>query len=214
MCPGSPAWIRSRLPASLAGTHLPQRRKGVDPGCVSIAPVYPEAVRPHEGQRHRFDVRRHVVAIQEGTPTHFLDAAGAGTGQAERAGGKESPVPLVVPLDQDAVVAAVDGVRDEHGRNVRNVGNVGNVRKVARARLDSETGPSSSSLVPHVPTFLRYPAFRRSVYATRSLNRSPVSPSRRRSSARSRSCRMRSRVTPIMRPISSRVLLLPSSKPK
>ena len=60
---------------------------------------------------------------------------------------------------------------------------------------------------------LRFQAQRRT-QATRSRSRSPVSPSRRRRSARSRSWRIRSRVTPIIRPISSSVRLLPSSRPK
>lgn len=53
-----------------------------------------------------------------------------------------------------------------------------------------------------------------SAQATRSRSRSPVSPSRSRVRARSRSWRIRSRVTPIIRPISSRVRALPSSSPK
>lgn len=110
MCPGSPALLWKRLPAALAGTGLSQEGEGVDAGAVSVTPVHPKTVRTDQSQRHRPDVGRHVARIEEGPSAHLFNAAGAGAGQAQHPGGEKALVPLVIPLDEDAVVPAVDGV--------------------------------------------------------------------------------------------------------
>ena len=50
--------------------------------------------------------------IEQGAAAHLLDAGGAGTGQPKLAGRKEALMTLLIPLDEDAVVPAVDGVGD------------------------------------------------------------------------------------------------------
>jgi hypothetical protein len=195
MCSGSPAVLSTSRSAPTAGTHLLEPGKGVNPGRVAVAPVYAEAVGTHERQRYRVYVGGYGQWIEQRAAAHFLHAAGAGAGETQEASRKKSLMALIVPFNEEAVIATGDSVGDrQHGIRA---GSLGSWKHKDPPKIEGSLAPSSELC-----------------QATRSRNRSPVSPSRKRRSARSLSCRMRSRVTPIIRPISSRVRLLPSSSPK
>ena len=86
--------------------------KGINPGAMSVAPLHPETVGAHQGNRDRFDVGRDSGRIEQGPPAHLFDALGAGTGQPEQSRGKEALMADVVPLEKQAVIPAIDGVRN------------------------------------------------------------------------------------------------------
>jgi hypothetical protein len=79
---------------------------------MPIAPVDAQTVGADQLDRHRSDVERHPGGIEQWSPAHLFDAAGAGARQAKGTSRKESQVTALVPLDEEAVVAPVDGVGD------------------------------------------------------------------------------------------------------
>jgi hypothetical protein len=79
---------------------------------MPIAPVDAQSVGADQLERGRPDIRRYPGGIKQRSPAHLLDAASAGTRQAKRTSRKESHVAVLVPLDEEAVVAPVDGVGD------------------------------------------------------------------------------------------------------
>jgi len=90
--------------------------KGVDAGTVAITPMHPETIGPDQSQAQWAYIGRHLCRVQQRAPADFLNAAGAGTRQPKQPGREEGLVASVIPFDEDAVVAAVDGVGDgEHG---------------------------------------------------------------------------------------------------
>src|SRR4051812_30628964 len=209
MCSGSPALRRAGARTVVAGASTQELLEGVDACTVAIAPVHPKTVGPNQGQAQWFYIGSHVCRIEQWAPADLLHATGARTGQPKQPCRIKSLVATVIPLDKDAIVAAVNGVGNgEHGweLGVRSRELGAGSWEVGGGSGKAEDPPAfeGSSLAPS--SQLRQ--------ATKSRSRSPVSPSRRRSKARSRSCLIRSRVTPIIRPISSRVRLLPSSRPK
>ena len=116
MCSGSPALWRTGASAAVAGTPAEKLLKGVDAGTVAITPVHPETIGPNQSQAHWAYIGRYLCRIEQRVPADLLNAAGAGTRQPKQPGREEGLVALVIPLDENAVVAAVDGVGDgEHG---------------------------------------------------------------------------------------------------
>jgi hypothetical protein len=93
-------------------TAAKQLLEGVNTGSMSITPVDAQSVSTNELERYRPDVCRYPDRVQQRAAAHLLNAAGAGTGQAEGAGRKESGVTVLVPFDQETVVPAIDGVGD------------------------------------------------------------------------------------------------------
>ena len=96
------------------GAGFQKMLEGIYAGSVAVAPMNSESVGPHQCQRHRPDVTWHRSGIQQRPAAHLLDTSGAGAGQSEAAGGIERLMSLIVPLDQKAVIATVDGVGDYH----------------------------------------------------------------------------------------------------
>jgi len=86
--------------------------EGVNAGRVPITPVNPKAVPPDQLERRRPDIERHARDIEQRTAAHLLDTHGTGTGEAEGSSREESDVALLVPLDEQSVVPAIDGVRN------------------------------------------------------------------------------------------------------
>src|SRR4051812_8007304 len=120
-----PAWLKQDVSAvttdcsaalagsaSLAGTDSKQQLEGVDPGLMAVAPVDSESISPNQLERERTDVGWNRPGVEERAATHFLDAGGAGARQPERSSRKEPLMSLLVPLDEEPVVSAVDGVGD------------------------------------------------------------------------------------------------------
>jgi hypothetical protein len=106
MCRESPAG------APLAGTESEELLKAVDAGLVTIAPVHSESIGADQLERKRTYVGRNSCGIEKRAAAHFFDACGTRARQPEGPSRKEPLVPLLVPLDEYAVVAAVDGVGD------------------------------------------------------------------------------------------------------
>jgi hypothetical protein len=79
---------------------------------MSITPLDFEPVGTHQSNAHGADVSRHGCRIEQGVPTHLLDAGGAGTREPERSGGIEAHMTMLVPFDFQAVVLAIDGMWD------------------------------------------------------------------------------------------------------
>jgi hypothetical protein len=69
-----------------------------------------EAIRTYQGERDRPDIRRDGVWIQKRPATHLLYAGGARAGEPEVAGGEESLMAALIPLDVEPAVLAIDGV--------------------------------------------------------------------------------------------------------
>src|SRR5215213_3708619 len=86
--------------------------EGVNAGRVPITPVNPEAIAADQLERRRPNIERHARSIEQRTAAHLLDTRGTGTGEAEGSSREESDVAALVPLDEQSVVAAVDGVRN------------------------------------------------------------------------------------------------------
>src|SRR5215213_8245315 len=117
MCSGSRAPGRGGS-AFAAGTPTQQLLEGIDPRTVAVAPVNPETVGTDQSQAQRFDVGRHRSRVEQWTPADLFDAAGTGTGQPKQSCREKGLVTPVIPFDEDAVVAAVDGVWNrEHGES-------------------------------------------------------------------------------------------------
>ena len=101
----------TNAPAALAGAGGEQPLEGVDARAVAVAPLHPEPVGPDQPHRAAAGCPPGTAAgIEQGPPGHLLDAVRAGAGQPQRPGGVERPVPLLVPLDEQPVVPAGDGV--------------------------------------------------------------------------------------------------------
>jgi hypothetical protein len=116
MCRRSPVSDRSPLQATIARTGTQQLFEGIDPGPMAITPLHPETVGAHQRNGQWFDVGRDSSRIEQRTPAHLLDAPGTGTGQPEKSRGKEALMADVIPLYEEAVVPAIDGVRNrKHG---------------------------------------------------------------------------------------------------
>ena len=77
---------------------------------MTVAPLNPEPVGTHERERERPDVSGDACRVEQGTPAHFLYASGARTSQPESSGREEPFMAVLVPLDQETVVPAIDGV--------------------------------------------------------------------------------------------------------
>ena len=95
------------------GQPREQALEGVDPGGMAVAPLDPEAVRAHQGQGDRPDIpagwRRDPVSAARSSPrrSRHRDRPDAGRGP-----GRTPSWPALVPFDAEAVVLAIDGVRD------------------------------------------------------------------------------------------------------
>ena len=106
MCPRSP------VRAASTGAAAKQALERVDAGRVSVTPLDPEPVGTHEGYAQGPDVGRHGCRIEERSAAHLLYTRGTRTSQPQRSGGKEALMAVLVPLDLQAVVLAINGVRD------------------------------------------------------------------------------------------------------
>jgi len=77
--------------------------------------MHPETIGPDQSQAQWAYIGRHLPRVEQRAPADLLNAAGAGTRQPKQPGREEGLVASVIPFDEDAVVAAVDGVGDgEH----------------------------------------------------------------------------------------------------
>jgi hypothetical protein len=79
---------------------------------MTITPGDSQTVGAYQLEGGRSNIGGNSGGIEQGSTTHLLDAAGTGTSQAQGPGGKEPLMTVLVPLDEHAVVAAVDGVGD------------------------------------------------------------------------------------------------------
>jgi hypothetical protein len=79
---------------------------------MPIAPVDAQTIGADQLDRHRSDIERHPGGIELWSTAHLFDAAGAGARQAKGTSREESQMTALVPLDEEAVVAPVDGVGD------------------------------------------------------------------------------------------------------
>ena len=115
MCSGSPALGRAGASAVVAGTSAEKLLKGVDAGTVAITPVHPETIGPNQSQAQWAYIGRYLCRVEQRAPADLLNAAGTGTRQPKQPGREEGLVALIIPFNENAVVAAVDGVGDgEH----------------------------------------------------------------------------------------------------
>jgi hypothetical protein len=89
---------------------------------MPIAPVDAQTVGADQLDRHRSNIERHPGGIEQRSPAHLFDAAGAGARQAKGTSRKETQVTALVPLDEEAVVATVDGVGDGGGFHFEAIG--------------------------------------------------------------------------------------------
>jgi hypothetical protein len=79
---------------------------------MPVAPVDAQTVGADQLDRHRSDIGRHPGGIEQRPSAHLFDAASAGARQAKGTSREESQVTALVPLDEEAVIAPVDGVGD------------------------------------------------------------------------------------------------------
>jgi hypothetical protein len=79
---------------------------------MTITPGDSQTVGAYQLERDRPNIGGNSRRVEQGATTHLLDAPGTRTSQAQGAGGKEPLMTVLVPLDEQAVVAAVDGVGD------------------------------------------------------------------------------------------------------
>jgi hypothetical protein len=104
MCPGSPVCAAS------TGATAKQALEGVYAGRMSITPLDLDAIGTHQSDAQGPDVGRHSGRIEERSATHLLNTRRTGTRQAERPSGIEALMSVLVPLDLQPVVLAIDGV--------------------------------------------------------------------------------------------------------
>ena len=105
MCPGSPVCAAS------TGATAKQSLEGVYAGRMSITPLDLDAVGTHQSDAQRPDVGRHSRRIEERSATHLLYTRCTGTSQPQRPSGIEAHMTVLVPLDLQPVVLAINGVR-------------------------------------------------------------------------------------------------------
>src|ERR671913_2161028 len=105
MCPGSPVC------AATTGATAKQPLERVYAGRVAIAPLDLDTVGTHQSDAQGPDVGRHSRRIEERSATHLLNTRRTGTCQAQRPSGIEAHMTVLVPLDLQPVVLAIDGVR-------------------------------------------------------------------------------------------------------
>src|SRR5918995_440442 len=105
MCPGSPVCAAS------TGATAKQALERVDAGRMSITPLDLEPVGTHQGYAQGPDVSRNGCRIEQRSATHLLYTRRTGTSQPQRSGGIEALMSILVPLDLQPVVLAINGVR-------------------------------------------------------------------------------------------------------
>ncbi len=106
MCPGSPVCAAS------TGATAKQALERVYAGRVAIAPLDLDTVGTHQSDAQGPDVGRYSRRIEERSATHLLYTRCTGTSQPQRSGGIEALMSVLVPLDLQPVVLAINGVRD------------------------------------------------------------------------------------------------------
>jgi hypothetical protein len=106
MCPGSPVCAAS------TGATAKQALERVYAGRMSITPLDLDAVGTHQSDAQGPDVGRHSRRIEKRSATHLLNTRRTGTYLAQRPSGIEADMAVLVPLDLQPVILAIDGVGD------------------------------------------------------------------------------------------------------
>lgn len=113
----SAGWIRGTGTAG-TGAGRTKEFERVYPGPVAVAPLNPEPISTHQGNLEWVNIRGNGGRVEQGPSGHLLDAGGAGARQPQVARGIEHRMPGNVPLDEKAVIASVDCVRERNRHSV------------------------------------------------------------------------------------------------
>lgn len=79
---------------------------------MSVAPVYPQSVGTYQLEGERTNIGRHPRRVEQAVAAHLLHAGRTGACQPECVRGKEPPMALLIPFDENPIVATGDGVGD------------------------------------------------------------------------------------------------------